>query len=57
MKYVVEMDSVAMIYIPVFIKIGLGIESCGGDSQIHREYCDLINLLLFFQYKESRLKI
>jgi hypothetical protein len=28
-----------------------------GDSQTHRYHSDLINLLLFFQNKESRLKM
>jgi hypothetical protein len=48
MKYVVEMGSGAMIYIPSFRKIG----SAGG---IHREQGDLIILILCFQNKESRL--
>jgi hypothetical protein len=35
MKYAVEMDSGAMIYIPSFIKIGPSIQKfMGGDSQI-----------------------
>jgi hypothetical protein len=33
MKYAVEMDSGAMIYIPSLIKIGSG---TGGDTQTHR---------------------
>jgi hypothetical protein len=33
MKYAVEMDSGAIIYIPSFIKIGLGIQKLMGDSQ------------------------
>jgi hypothetical protein len=34
MKYAVEMGSVALIYIPSFIKFGLGIqELIGGDTQ------------------------
>jgi hypothetical protein len=41
------MGSGAMIYIPSFIKTGLG---------IHRQHGDLISLLSFFQNKESRLK-
>jgi hypothetical protein len=32
MKYAVEMGSVAMIYIPSFIKIGSGIQKWRGDS-------------------------
>jgi hypothetical protein len=36
MKYVIEMGSVAMIYIPVFMKIGSGIQKfIEGDSQTH----------------------
>jgi hypothetical protein len=49
MKYVVEMDSGAMIYVPSFIKIGSGIQKLiGGDSQTKREYGDRISLLSFF---------
>jgi hypothetical protein len=39
MKYAVEMGSVAMIYIPSFIKFGLCIQNLiggGGYSQTHR---------------------
>jgi hypothetical protein len=38
MKYAVEIGSGAMIYIPSFIKIGLGIRKLmgvGGDTQTH----------------------
>jgi hypothetical protein len=53
MKYAVEMGSGAMIYIPSFIKIGgRGFT----DKQAHRQHGDRINLLLFLQNKESRLK-
>jgi hypothetical protein len=46
MKYAVEMGSVAMIYIPSFIKIGSGIQKLmGGDSQTHRQHGDHISLL------------
>jgi hypothetical protein len=39
MKYVVEMGSVTMIYIPSFIKIGSGIRKLiRGDSQTHRQH-------------------
>jgi hypothetical protein len=56
MKYAVEMGSRAIIYIPSFIKIGLGIQKfIGGDSSTHRQHGDLISLLLFFHNKESRL--
>jgi hypothetical protein len=58
MKYAVEMGSGAMIYIPSFIKIGSGIQKLMGGIHIqtHRQQGDLINLLLFFRNKESRLK-
>jgi hypothetical protein len=37
MKYVVEMGSGVIIYIPSFIKTGSGIEELGGgDKQIQR---------------------
>jgi hypothetical protein len=35
MKYAVEMGSVAMIYIPIFIKIGSGIQKLM-EGGIHR---------------------
>jgi hypothetical protein len=43
MKYAVEMDSGAMIYMPGFIKIGSGIQNLMGG--IHRKHDDLISLL------------
>jgi hypothetical protein len=55
MKYAVKMGSGAMIHIPSFIKIGSGIQKLIGG--IHRQQRDLISLLLFFQNKESRVKI
>jgi hypothetical protein len=54
MKYVVQMGSGVMIYIPSFIKIGSAIQKLI-DSQKHRQHGDRISLLLFFQNKESRL--
>jgi hypothetical protein len=33
MKYVVEIGSGAMMYVPSFIKIGSGIQKLGGDTQ------------------------
>jgi hypothetical protein len=37
MKYDVEMGSAAMIYIPIFMKIGSGIQKLiGVDTQTHR---------------------
>jgi hypothetical protein len=49
MKYAVEMSSHAVIYIPSFIKSGSGIQYLiRGDSQTHRQHCDLISLLFLF---------
>jgi hypothetical protein len=46
MKYAVEMDSGAMIYIPSFIKIDSAIQKLiGRDSQIHIQNGDSISLL------------
>jgi hypothetical protein len=46
MKYTVEIDSGGMIYIPSFVKIGLGIQKLiGRDSQTHRQHGDRISLL------------
>jgi hypothetical protein len=45
MKYAVEMDSGAMIYIPSFIKIGSGIQNLTGGT--NKQQGDLISLLLF----------
>jgi hypothetical protein len=36
MKYAVEMGSSATVYIPSFIKVGLGIKIDWGDAQIHK---------------------
>jgi hypothetical protein len=56
-KYAVEMDSGAKIYIQNFVKIGSAIQKfIGGDTQTHRQHGDRISLLLFFQNKENRLK-
>jgi high-affinity Fe2+/Pb2+ permease len=54
MKYVVEMCSGAVIYIPVFMKIGSGIQKLmeGAVVETHRQQGDLISLLLF--YKEGK---
>jgi hypothetical protein len=53
MKYAVWMGSAAMIYILSFINIGSGIQKLmwGGHSMV-----DLINLLLFFENKESWIR-
>jgi hypothetical protein len=34
MKYAIEMDSAAMIYIPSFVKIGSGIQKLIGGTHI-----------------------
>jgi hypothetical protein len=58
MKYAVEMGSGAMIYIPSFVQNGSGIQKLiTGDSQTHRQHGNRISPLLFFQNKESRLRI
>jgi hypothetical protein len=44
MKYAVEMDSGAMIYIPSFIKIGPGIPKLIGGGT-HRQDVDRISLV------------
>jgi hypothetical protein len=49
-----EMDSGAVIYIPSFIRIGSGIRKL--VRGIHRQQDGPINLLSFFQNKESSLK-
>jgi hypothetical protein len=49
MKYAVEMGSGAMIYIPSFIKINLGIQKfVGGRYTYRRQHGDLMSLLLSF---------
>jgi hypothetical protein len=53
MKYAVDMGSGAMIYVPLFTKIGSGIRKLiGEDSQTHRQHGDPISLVLFFQNKK-----
>jgi hypothetical protein len=56
MKYAVETGSGALIYLPSFIKYGSAIQKLIKDG-VHRQHGYLISLLLFFQNKESRLKI
>jgi hypothetical protein len=46
MKYVAEMGSGVMIYMPSFILIGLGIQMF--VRMVHRQHGDLISLLSFF---------
>jgi hypothetical protein len=58
-KYVVEMGSSALIHIPSFIRISLGIQKLIGriHRHTHGQYGDRISpLLFFFQNNESRLK-
>jgi hypothetical protein len=56
MTYAIEMGSGAIIYIPSFIKIGSDIQKLiRGVTDTQRG--DRINLLPFFQNKESSLKI
>jgi hypothetical protein len=57
MKYAVKMGSGVMIYIPSFIKTDTAIQGLiWKDVQTHRLHCDRINLLLFCQNKEIRLR-
>jgi hypothetical protein len=60
MYYAIEMGPGTLIYISSFIKIGLGIQRLLGGythKQTPRLQGDSISLLLFFQNKESGLKI
>jgi hypothetical protein len=54
-NYASEMGSDPVIYIPSFIMTGSGIHKLIRGT--HRPQGDPISLLLFFQNKESRLKI
>jgi hypothetical protein len=48
MKYVVEMNSGVMIYIPSFIKTGSGIEKLlRSGAQTHRHHGDRISIFNF----------
>jgi hypothetical protein len=52
MKYAVDMDSGAMIYIPSFIKSCSGIqELMGGDSQTQKQLGDRIKAFYFFKIR------
>jgi hypothetical protein len=55
MKYVTEIGSGSVIYIPSFIKSGSGIQNLIGE--IYRQHEDSISLLLFFKRKKIGLKI
>jgi hypothetical protein len=54
MNYAIEMDSVAIIYIPHFIKIGSGIQKLMG-GYTGTKTARNASLILFLQNKESRL--
>jgi hypothetical protein len=57
MKYAAEMDSGAMIYLPNFTQIGSGTQKLTvGNTQRHRQHCDLMSLLLFLQNEECVIK-
>jgi hypothetical protein len=56
MKYAVEMDSSAMIYIYQVSYQHLKLME-GRNSQAHREHGALICLLVIFQNKKNKLKI
>jgi hypothetical protein len=53
MKYDVEMGSGAMIYKRSFIKKCSSAQNLIGGIHTHRQHCDDISLLLFFQNKGS----
>jgi hypothetical protein len=58
MKYAVEIGSGAMIYIVSFRNIDAGIQKLiGGETETHRQQCDLISLLLYFFIYERGLKM
>jgi hypothetical protein len=53
MKYAVEMGSGAMIYIPCFIKVGLGIQKLMRvGTQTHRQHEEGISPLFFFKIRK-----
>jgi hypothetical protein len=57
MKHDVEMGSGAMIYIPIFIKIGSSIQKfIRGDSQTHSMVISY-DYFCFFKNKENRPKM
>jgi hypothetical protein len=45
MKYVIEMSSGAIIYVPSFMKIGSGIQKLIGGIHRHRQHGDHISLI------------
>jgi hypothetical protein len=56
-KYSVQMGSGAMLCIPNFIKIGSAIQKLTGGGYTYRQHGDRINLTLFFQNMEGKLKM
>jgi hypothetical protein len=57
MRYAVEMDSGAMIYVPSFMKIGSGIRKLMGGIHRHKQQGYLISLFLFSAYYPYFVKI
>jgi hypothetical protein len=58
MRNAVEIGSGSMMYIPIFIKIGSGIQTFRrGDTNTDKQQSDLISLFSFilFQNNESRV--
>jgi hypothetical protein len=55
MNYAIEMVSDAMIYMPIFVRIGSCIQKLLGPIHMQTQQRDRISLL-FFQNKESRPK-
>jgi hypothetical protein len=51
MKYVVEMGSGAMVYMPSLMKIGSGVLKLTQEIHRHRQHGDIISLVLFYQNK------
>jgi hypothetical protein len=56
MKHAVEMCSVAIIYIPSFIKIISGIQKLIWGIHRHTDNTEIVYVLFLFQNKESRIK-
>jgi hypothetical protein len=58
MKYTVEMGSVAMIYIPSFIKIGSGIQRLMGRIHRHTDSMEITSAYFhFFKIKKVGKKL
>jgi hypothetical protein len=52
MKYIIEVGSGAIIYMPSFIKIGSGIQKLIGGIRRHGKQADLTSLFLFFKIRK-----